>query len=181
MISAGYCQTMARYNRWQNGVHLAAADRLSPGELTRDRGAFFTSIQGTIAHLLWGDMMWMSRFDGWEKPVVGLPESPGWIAQWLRLKAQRLEADGRIVNWVDGLRAPDLEGKLSWWSHGLGRQVTKPFSLCVVHFFNHQTHHRGQVHAMLTAAGAYPGDTDLFIMDDDSRQKPLQDASHTVG
>ena len=49
----------------------------------------------------------------------------------------------------------------------LGREVAKPKALCITHMFNHGTHHRGQIHAMLTAAGATPGDTDLFIMPED--------------
>ncbi|MEM6727609.1 MAG: DinB family protein, partial [Pseudomonadota bacterium] len=57
-------------------------------------------------------------------------------------------------------------GDLSWFSGALGRDVTKPLAFCVAHFFNHQTHHRGQIHAMLTAAGHVPPDTDLFLLAD---------------
>jgi uncharacterized damage-inducible protein DinB len=45
-------------------------------------------------------------------------------------------------------------------------EVRRPRALLIAHMFNHQTHHRGQVHAMLTAAGARPADTDLFMMPD---------------
>jgi len=62
------------------------------------------------------------------------------------------------------VRAVDLLGNLTWQSGAAGRQVSRPVGLLVAHLFNHQTHHRGQVHAMLTAAGQRPGDTDLFLM-----------------
>jgi uncharacterized damage-inducible protein DinB len=55
-------------------------------------------------------------------------------------------------------------GDLGWFSGAMGREVTKPKALLVLHMFNHQTHHRGQIHAMLTTAGARPGDTDIPFM-----------------
>ena len=61
----------------------------------------------------------------------------------------------------------ELAGELHWYSHAMGREMAKPYGLCVMHLFNHQTHHRGQVHAMLTAAGARPDDTDLPFMPED--------------
>ncbi len=75
-------------------------------------------------------------------------------------------ADGQILDWAARVKDADLQGDLSWYSGALKCDVEKPMVLCVTHFFNHQTHHRGQIHAMLTAAGARPGDTDLFIMPD---------------
>ena len=164
MITSQFVQTMSRYNAWQNQSLYGAAARLDDIERRKDRGAFFGSIHGTLAHLLWGDTIWMSRFDGWEKPDVGIPESPGWVDDWATLEARRIDADGRILDWADRTTDAALEGKLSWYSGALKQDVTKPLALCVVHFFNHQTHHRGQVHALLTAAGARPEDTDLFIM-----------------
>lgn len=110
----------------------------------------------------------MSRFDGWEKPDVGIPQSPDWITGWTELSHRRQTADERILDWSSRVTDTALAGDLSWYSGVLGRNVTKPLALCVTHFFNHQTHHRGQVHAMLTAAGAKPGDTDLFIMPEET-------------
>ena len=72
--------------------------------------------------------------------------------------------DGRIRNWADRITADELSGQLAWYSNVLGRECETALSLCVVHMFNHQTHHRGQVHAMLTNSGQNPGDTDLFLM-----------------
>lgn len=168
MIDAAFCRTMARYNRWQNNSLAAAADKLSDEERGRDRGAFFGSIAGTLNHLLWGDTIWMSRLDGWAPPAGGIAESPRLTADWGAWKAARRDADARIADWADRLADADLQGELAWFSRALGREVEKPKWLCVQHFFNHQTHHRGQVHAMITAAGGRPDDTDLFIMPDDA-------------
>lgn len=166
MITPDYVRTMARYNRWQNRSLYGAAATLSDTARRQGRGAFFGSIHETLSHLLWGDSMWMSRFDGWDRPDVGIPGSAGWVADWDDLVARRVEADARILGWAGRTTDAGLGGPLRWYSGALGREVEKPFALCVAHFFNHQTHHRGQVHAMLTAAGARPGDTDLFVMPD---------------
>ncbi|MDJ0627272.1 MAG: DinB family protein [Rhodobacter sp.] len=164
MISPRFCHAMARYNRWQNNSLLAAAEGLDDHARWLDRGAFFGSIQGTLNHLLWGDLIWMSRFDGWEKPPGGISTSIRLHEGWPGYADARRGADDRIVAWAQGLTEADLGGDLVWFSGALKRDVHKPKWLCVQHFFNHQTHHRGQVHAMLTAAGATPSDTDLFIM-----------------
>jgi len=164
MITPAYARTMARYNRWQNAQVLAACDTLAPEALSEDRGAFFGSILGTLSHLMWGDAIWMSRFDDWDKPHVALKDSASFIPDWATLRRLRPEDDGRIIAWADALPEDGLAGDLTWYSGAAGREVSKPLALCVMHFFNHQTHHRGQVHAMLTAAGARPGDTDLFLM-----------------
>ncbi len=168
MITVDFCQTMARYNAWQNKSLIAAADELSDGERRADRGAFFGSIEGTLNHVLWGDTIWMSRFDGWKKPKTGIPDSPRFTADWLRYKAARGDADSRINSWARKLTDNDLVGQLAWYSGAVGANVQKPLALCVQHFFNHQTHHRGQVHALLTAAGAKPDDTDLFLMPEEA-------------
>jgi uncharacterized damage-inducible protein DinB len=167
MISSEFVAKMARYNHWQNDNIYAAAESLDEDARRMDRGAFFRSIHRTLSHLLWADTIWMSRFDGWEVPDVGIPGSGDWVGDWGALKDRRRAADGAILGWADRVSDDVLAGDLSWFSGSLGRDVTKPLTLCVAHFFNHQTHHRGQIHAMLTAAGAVPRDTDLFIMPDE--------------
>jgi len=83
------------------------------------------------------------------------------VAIWY---AERFRTDGRITEWARQLSSVELVGDLTWFSASANRSMTKPFTFCVTHFFNHQTHHRGQIHAMLTAAGQKPQDTDLFFM-----------------
>lgn len=167
MIDSGFVRLMARYNAWQNRNLYETAATIGDAARRADRGAFFGSIHGTFSHLLWGDTMWMSRFDGWDKPGCGISESAGWVPDWDDLRARRDEADAAIRDWAGRVSDAALAGELRWYSGVLQRDVEKPYALCVTHFFNHQTHHRGQVHAMLTAAGARPGDTDLFIMPDE--------------
>ena len=168
MIDAAFCQTMARYNRWQNKNLISEANAMTDTGRARDRGAFFGSIVATFNHLLWGDTIWMSRFDGWKKPKTIIAAGTGYTATWPAFKAARGDADARIVSWADKLTPADLEGELAWYSGALEANVQRPKWLCIQGFFNHQTHHRGQIHAMLTAAGAKPGDTDLFIMPEDA-------------
>jgi len=168
MISPEYVRVMSRYNRWQNKSLYGAADTLDTADRTRDRGAFFGSIQRTLGHLLWGDTIWMSRFDGWEAPAGSIAESPLMVLDWAALKTARAQADARIVDWGERVLAQDLAGDLTWYSGAMGRELTKPRALLVMQLFNHQTHHRGQVHAMLTAAGARPDDTDLPFMPEDA-------------
>ncbi|MCB1340661.1 MAG: DinB family protein [Pseudooceanicola sp.] len=162
MIDAAYAVTMARYNRWQNSQLQGFLERQPAGELVLERGAFFGSILKTLSHLCWGDHIWLSRFDGGSAPPVGAAESvsyAGDLDAWVRL---REELDARILTWARGLG--DLSGDLTWYSGAAGREVSKPLAELIVHFFNHQTHHRGQVHAMLTATGSKAPVSDLFLM-----------------
>lgn len=166
MITADYARVMARYNAWQNRSLYREAGRLTDMQRREDRGAFFRSVHGTLGHILWGDTMWMSRFDGWAKPPVGPADAERWL-DWDGLYAARTEADARISAWAARLTDADLGGELTWYSGILKREVSKPRWITVVHFFNHQTHHRGQVHALLTGFGMKPDDTDLGFMPDD--------------
>ena len=161
MITPEYIRKMARYNQWQNRNLYDAADRLNEAARRKDRGAFFGSIHNTLSHILWGDTLWMSRFDGWEPPDAPIGDSGGSITDWQELKQERIAADMRFIDWGERVQLEALQGDLAWYSGALKRNMVKPRALCVMQIFNHQTHHRGQVHAMLTAAGAKPHDTDL--------------------
>lgn len=156
---------MAHYNAWQNQSVFAAADGLGDDARNLDRGAFFGSIHGTLSHLLWGDQIWMHRFSASPMPAVStIGTSSGMVGNWSELKKQRVATDRDISKWAEQLDAAWLASDLTWFSGAAQREVTKPANFLVMHFFNHQTHHRGQVHAMLTAAGAKPDDTDLFYL-----------------
>ena len=160
---------MARYNAWQNRSLVTAADGLSDADRRADRGAFFGSIFATFNHLLWGDLMWMHRLAGWNRPAgASIKDTVRFTADWAAFKAARGDADARIKAWADGLDQMALEGDLAWFSGAIGADLHKPKWICVQGVFNHQTHHRGQIHAMLTAVGARPDDTDLFLMPEDA-------------
>ncbi len=158
---------MARYNRWQNTSSYREADKLGDDARRLPRGAFFSSIHGTLNHLMWADSRWMHRFAAMPNPARGIAESDQMFGVWDELKAARLELDETIQSWADRLDQTWIEGVMTWASGAVGSQMTKPRWLLVTHFFNHQAHHRGQVHAMLTAAGAKPDATDLPFMPDD--------------
>jgi len=164
MITPEYCQEMARYNAWQNNNIWKIVETMKPEEMTLDRGAFFGSIHATLTHLLWADHLWLSRFE--KAPPLKVAHAdraslaPTAAVWW----AERFRLDGRIKLWADGLLTLDLVGDLEWHSTLLNRSFAMPIAQTVMHFFNHQTHHRGQIHAMLTAAGHKTADTDLILM-----------------
>jgi uncharacterized damage-inducible protein DinB len=164
MIDPAYVQRMARYNRWQNENLYGVADRLSEDERRRERAAFFGSIHKTFSHLLWGDRIWMSRFTDVPAPPNGIPQSVSLYPEWEPLRRERGAFDALIIDWADSLDQAWLDGELTWYSGAAKRELTKPKWLLVAHMFNHQTHHRGQVHCMLTQAGGKPPATDLPFM-----------------
>ncbi len=163
MIDLGYVRLMAAYNSEMNRRLYAAADRLTAEQRRADRGAFFGSLQATLSHLIWADRTWMSRFAGWPKPEGGIPTSTG--LPWEEMKAIRPDLDARIEAWAASLDPSWLEGDLTWFSGATQREMRRPRRILMVHMFNHQTHHRGQAHALITAFGEKTGDTDLpFIL-----------------
>lgn len=164
MIGRDFVVTMARYNIWQNESLTSAASALTDEERERDRGAFFGSIRKTFSHLLWGDTVWLARFTGQPGPGGGIRDSVSLVTGWDEFLTRRAALDAAILDWAQGLQPGPLDGDLTWFSGALGREVARPRALLAVHMFNHQTHHRGQIHAMLTAAGARPQDTDLFAL-----------------
>lgn len=164
MVGPDFVRTMAAYNAEMNRRLYEAAARLDDAERRRERGAFWGSIHGTLAHVLWGDRQWMSRFAGWAGPGVPVRESPRLIEEFAELRAAREKADVDLVAWAAGVDEAWLAQEQTWFSGAAGRELSRPRGLLMAHFFNHQTHHRGQVHAMLTAAGEQTGDTDLFLV-----------------
>lgn len=169
MITPEYCRVMARYNRWQNEQLTRSFEGISDDELRKDRGAFFGSLFATANHLLWGDLLWLSRFDGGPGPKVSdlsktdTTDATQNLAEW---STERFRLDGRFTAWAKQVTHTALSGNMTWYSGSIGREVSKPRMICVVQMFNHQTHHRGQIHAMLGAAGAEMPVTDIPFMPD---------------
>jgi len=165
MIDRAYVQRMARYNRWQNENLYGVANRLPDDERRRERGAFFGSIHGTLSHLLWADTIQMSRFTAAvPKPPVGIPGSASLHPDWQGLQQERARFDGVMIDWADTVDQAWLDGEFTFFSGSLGKELTRQRWVMVTHMFNHATHHRGQVHCMLTQAGGKPSDTDLPFM-----------------
>ncbi len=165
MITTEFARTMAAYNRWQNEAVLSAAEALDDQARRADQGLFFGSIMGTMNHLLWADRLWLHRFAGTAPPAASsIAQSTTLCAEWPEFVDARRGTDLAIVDWVQDLDPDWLEGDLTWHSGSLGRDVSRPRALLVVHLFNHQTHHRGQLHAALTRSGIATAPTDLPFM-----------------
>jgi uncharacterized damage-inducible protein DinB len=164
MITPAFARTMAAYNSEMNRRLYAAAGALDDAERRADQGAFWSSIHGTLCHLVWADQMWMSRFAGWPKPPAVLRDSATMIQDWDALRAARMEADARIEAWTAELDEVWLAQDLIWFSGIAQQERRRQRGFMLAHFFNHQTHHRGQAHALLTRCGRKTGDTDLMIL-----------------
>jgi uncharacterized damage-inducible protein DinB len=164
MITPDFVRMMAAYNTEMNRRLYGAAANLTDAERKADRGAFWQSIHGTLVHLYWGDCQWMSRFDGWTKPDAPIKQSATMIADFDALRATRVKADADIEAWAGRVDQAWLAEDLVWFSGAAQRELRRPKGKLVTHLFNHQTHHRGQAHALLTACGQETGDTDLFLV-----------------
>lgn len=169
MISPAHVQMMARYNRWQNENLYGVADKMSETQRREERGAHFGSVHKTLTHLVWADQNWMSRFTGRPAPWFDYggqewPRAPRDSVKlelsWDELKRQRTAFDETIVAWAETVD-PQWLAQVFSWTHSSGRQISQPFWVLVTHMFNHQTHHRGQVHCLLTGLGGLPDDTDI--------------------
>lgn len=165
MITPEFARTMARYNRWQNGSLVRAADTLSDAERWQDRGAFFGSIAQTLNHILWDDRIWLARLRGDRASEAAIGARHPYTdapKDWAVFTSERAKLDEDIIRWATALTEADLAGATSWMRGG--EEVETGFAFNLAHMINHQTHHRGQVHAMLTAAGAQPEPTDLQML-----------------
>lgn len=159
MITPQYVREMAEYNRWMNDNLYRSARSLTNKQIGEDRGAFFRSLHGTFAHLIWADQLWLARFTGDE--TAG-PDATR--MHFDELAETRAMLDDRIMGWANTVQQGWLEQPLSWFSGLYKKTFTQPGWLAVTHFFNHQTHHRGQATTLLMQFGIDPGVTDLMFM-----------------
>jgi uncharacterized damage-inducible protein DinB len=151
----------AGYNRWANERLYEAASRLDEGSYCADRGAFFKSVHGTLNHLLAADRIWMQRFTGSGDAPDRLDAILCATLPALRL-ARRVE-DERITGFIEALGEADFARQISYRPLTNPGSVTQDLARALDHFFTHQTHHRGQVHCLLTGlAGAAPS-LDLLV------------------
>ena len=150
----------ADYNAWANARLYDAVATLSPDALRAERpAAFFHSILGTLNHLLVADRIWLDRFQH-------LPPAHGRLDEIVHddldaLRAARVSEDARIRRFVDGLREADLDANLAYKKSDGSAQGDRLGPL-LAHLFNHQTHHRGQAHALIQEAGVSPPPLDLI-------------------
>jgi uncharacterized damage-inducible protein DinB len=159
MISPEYCQLMARYNRWMNERLYALLSEFPDDERKLDRGAFFGSIHGTLNHLLWGDRMWLGRFI--DEPCKHPAFGADMYGDFAELTRERELTDRKMLDWAGGVTRGWLDAPLSYVSKVDGRRREMSRAVAVLHFFNHGTHHRGQLTTLIRQAGRDPGVTDI--------------------
>jgi uncharacterized damage-inducible protein DinB len=161
MTPADHYRMFAHYNAWANSRLYQAAARLSSEQFRADRGAFFKSVHGTLNHLLVTDRIWMQRF-------TGEGDAPNRLDAILfevfeELRAAREAEDRRISRFVEGLDDRRIEGTIRYRRVSSPEEFEQALALALAHWFNHQTHHRGQVHALLTGLLGQAPELDLLF------------------
>jgi uncharacterized damage-inducible protein DinB len=164
---------MAKYNRWMNERMYDAAAALPESTVEADMKAFFGSIFGTLNHVAVGDTIWLHRFARHELSFESLREFsqqpiPDSLRHPLapnlsRLRECRSHLDQLIERWAEELTAEHLSGAIIY-RNTAGVESRRNFGALVQHFFNHQTHHRGQVSTLLFQVGVDVGVTDLLTL-----------------
>jgi uncharacterized damage-inducible protein DinB len=164
---------MAGYNRWMNRRIYEAACSLPEEDVTKERGAFFGSIFQTLNHIAAGDTIWLHRFSQHADAsplrtrLAQFPQ-PTSLRQEVAVSLHGLQAyrdhlDDVILQWSQTLTAEQLAVSFTYRNMA-GQAHAKNFGHLVQHFFNHQTHHRGQVSTLLFQAGVDIGVTDLLAV-----------------
>jgi uncharacterized damage-inducible protein DinB len=154
-------QAFAGYQRWMNGRVYARCANLSDAERKADRGAFFRSIHGTLNHLLYGDLNWFGRFkDGRSRAE---DRNALLHERFEDMRAARVALDAEMKDWAESLSQAWLDAPFDYRSSA-GAARRYPAWMLVLHMFNHQTHHRGQLTTLMTQAGLDVGDTDLTLL-----------------
>ena len=152
-------KTFAHYNAWANIRIYDACAELSEAEYLKSRPSFFGSIHATLNHILVGDRTWMARFTGGTSGIVALNQEL--YAEFAGLRVARLAEDALIISYIDNL---DDGALMSWleYRNVAGEDQADEISILLSHFFNHQTHHRGQAHALLSQTDVPPPQLDLI-------------------
>jgi len=154
-------EMFAGYNAWANGRLYDAAANLSGSEYREDRGAFFKSVHGTLNHLLVADRIWLRRFTG-EGEVVNQLDAI-LFEDLASLRAAREAEDARIIRWIAGLDEAALTGTFRYMRATKPETYEQALAPALAHFFNHQTHHRGQLHGLLTGLTGAAPELDLLF------------------
>ena len=148
----------ALYNGLANDRLYEACAALTDEQRRRNLGAFFKSVHGTLNHLLLGDRIWMTRFEGGSHPSTNLDAIL--VEDFGQLRRTRAAMDRRIEAFFSAPPADFFKHTLSYINNA-GVVCEDPADVIVPHFFNHQTHHRAQVHTLLSQLGRAPPSLDL--------------------
>lgn len=148
----------ADYNKWANTRLFDACAALSDDEYFHSRQAFFGSIHGVLNHMMVGDTIWTSRLNG-TSPAIALNATM--YAERAALRRARETMDDDIVAIMAAMTDADMAGAVTYKTTS-GEAFAQPRGVILQHFFNHQTHHRGQAHDMLSQTGVAPPVLDLL-------------------
>jgi uncharacterized damage-inducible protein DinB len=160
-VNVAYFGEFARYNAWANERLYGACSELADAERKAARPAFFGSIHRTLNHLLVADRIWISRLVGKAHGIAGLDQEL--YGDFNELRTARGQEDRRLVTVVAGYDEGSLAGELAYRNMA-GEEKRTPLVQVLAHIFNHQTHHRGQVHGMLSGTAVAPPSLDLLYM-----------------
>ncbi len=149
----------ARANAWANGLLYAEVAKLTPAQLGQSFGVNFGSVLGLANHTIMADQAWLQRLSGVGERVT--PDTYVALTDFAALRALRVAEDTRIVSFCEALDPQRLAEALHYVNLK-GEPRSQPFALCLAHFFNHQTFHRGHIHALLGVLGLNPPDLDLI-------------------
>ena len=156
-----YFRQLAQYNAWANWRVYEACAQLSDSERKAPRPCFFGSIHRTLNHILVGDRVWLSRLTAGKRDIVSLDQEL--YSDFAELRAARIREDERLIGVLDRYDEAEMAGFLSYKSmDGAAQRV--PMVQVLGHIFNHQTHHRGQVHALLSGTPVAPPSLDLISL-----------------
>jgi uncharacterized damage-inducible protein DinB len=162
MIDKTGFELMARYNQWMNEKIYAVCADIPDAARRKDLGAFFKSIHGTLNHLMYGDKAWMNRFTG--QSIENLSMDKELYSDFDKLRKERERMDRDIIEWSRRLQPDWLAADFEFTSKVDNKPRTMPAWALVMHMFNHQTHHRGQVTTLIKQLGHEPGVTDIPFM-----------------
>ncbi len=151
----------AGYNAWANACIYDAAALLSDADYRADRGAFFKSVHGTLNHMLVTDRIWMKRFTGQGEATNQLDAIL--YEDFAVLRQAREAEDARIVSYLHGLSEKDLSAPFRYQRASVPDWYEQELAPALAHFFNHQTHHRGQIHGLLTSLTGSAPELDLLF------------------
>ncbi len=151
--------TQARANAWANGLLYAELAKLTPGQLSQPVGVNFGSILGLANHTILADRVWLQRFSAEGPPVTSASYAAA--TDFASLRHARKAEDARIVAFAESFN-PERLGEMLHYTSMEGTAHTEPLAVCLAHFYNHQTFHRGQLHALAGVLGLSVPDLDLI-------------------
>ena len=151
-------QLLANFNKWTNEKIITSCKKLTETEYKKDRGAFFSSIHGTLNHLLVVDRAYIARIEGIDHGLKSLDQIL--FESLLQLEVARIKEDKRLIDLVNSLSEESIHKEITYKGFETGN-TTYTINMILITLFNHQTHHRGQIHNMLSQADIKPPQIDI--------------------